>query len=211
MGVWLCRALRGRGFSIRLVVDDQDRAEVLAGKLDWVTVLCADVSDTQLFEEERLDQADAFIALTREDERNILAAARAKSLGVTEAIAVLQRSTYLHLIEHVGIDRAFSPRITAVGQIQQFLDQSPFKHVASLAPGIAEVYEIRVPMTGADDVIDVPLKNLSLPPRTLIAAVQHGEDAHVPGAMTQLQRGDTVVVIGPDGVEKPLLKMFGIK
>jgi trk system potassium uptake protein TrkA len=211
MGVWLCRALRGRGFSIRLVVDDQDRAEELAGKLDWVTVLCADVSDTELFEEERLDQADAFIALTHEDERNILAAARAKSLGVGEAIAVLQRSTYLHLIEHVGIDRAFSPRITAVGQIQQFLDRSPFKHVASLAPGIAEVYEIRIPYSGAEDVVNVPLKSLSLPPRTLIAAVQHGDETHVPGAMTQLKPGDTVVMIGPEASEKPLLKMFGIR
>lgn len=211
MGVWLCRALRGRGISIRLVVDDADRAEELAGKLDWVTILHADASDTEIFEEERLDQADAFVALTNDDEQNILAAARAKSMGVGEAIAVLQRSTYLHLIEHVGIDRAFSPRITAVGQIQQFLDRSPFKHVASLAPGIAEVYEIRVPMSGADDVINVPLRSLPLPPRTLIAAVQHGDEAHVPGAMTQLHRGDIVVVIGPDGVEEPLLEMFGIK
>jgi Trk K+ transport system NAD-binding subunit len=124
---------------------------------------------------------------------------------------VLQRSTYLHLIEHVGIDRAFSPRITAVGQIQQFLDRSPFKHVASLAPGIAEVYEIRIPYSGAEDVVNVPLKSLSLPPRTLIAAVQHGDETHVPGAMTQLKPGDTVVMIGPEASEKPLLKMFGIR
>ncbi|MBL4702104.1 MAG: NAD-binding protein, partial [Phycisphaeraceae bacterium] len=161
-------------------------------------------------EEERLDQADAFVALTDEDEQNILAAARAKSMGVGEAIAVLQRSTYLHLIEHVGIDRAFSPRITAVGQIQQLLDRSPFKHVASLAQGIAQVYEIHVPRVGANDVVGVPLQSLSLPPRTLIAAVQHGDESHVPGATTQIQRGDTVVVIGPEGIEKPLKKMFGI-
>ncbi len=214
MGVWLCRALRGRGFSIRLVADNQERAEELASKLDWVTVLYADAADASIFEEERFGDADAFVALSEEDERNILAAARAKTMGVSEAIAVLQRSTYLHLIEHVGIDHAFSPRVTAVGQIKQLLDQSPIKHLASLGQGVAEVFELKVPANAPAKVIGCPLHQINFPSKTMIGAIGRGATAHVPGASSELQPGDTVVIIGPGPrggtTEKNLAKLFGI-
>ena len=91
MSVWLCRALRQRDFSIRLFEIDRQRAEVLAEKLDWVTVIQADPSDRSVFEEENLMQVDAFVALLDHDEHNILGSAWAKSMGAKQAIAVVQR------------------------------------------------------------------------------------------------------------------------
>jgi len=207
MGVWLCRALQGRTFSIRLIEPNRQRAEELAAKLDWVTVLCADITDPMLFDEERVAQADSFVALSDDDEQNILTAARAKSVGAAEAIAVQQRGTYLHLIEHVGIDRAFSPRVAAVAELQQLLDTSPVKQLASLAKGVADVYEVRV-SAAATDIVGVPLKQTKLPARTIIAVVQRGESAFVPGADDQLQADDMLVIIGPAGIAKELRRVF---
>src|SRR5690606_18513050 len=112
------------------------------------------------------------------DEHNILAAARAKSLGAKSAVAMLQRATYLHLLEHVGIDRAFSPRVTAVAEIQHLVDESPVKRLASLAEDVADVYELRVP-AAARAIIGKPLHELDLPDKTLIVAIQHGEDVRI--------------------------------
>jgi trk/ktr system potassium uptake protein len=210
MGVWACRALESRDFSVRLVEKDRARAEELAAKLEWVTVLCEDPDSPELFEQERINQADAFVALTDDDEHNILLAARAKSVGTRNTIAVLQRPTYLHLVEHVGIDRAFSPRVTAVTQIQHLIEDSSIRHLASLAVGIADVYEIRVPRQ-ANGVVGKPLKDIRFPARAIIAAIQRGDDVHLPGRDDVIQPGDAVVVIGPTGFDRPLKKTFGIK
>jgi len=210
MGVWLCRTLRSRGFSVRLIESDRQRAEELAEKLDWVTVLRADPTDENLLEEERVSQADAFVALSDDDEQNILSAARAKSMGAAEAIAVLQRGTYLHLIRHVGIDRAFSPRVAAVSQMLALLDDSPMKHLASLDEGIAEVYEVHLPQREAE-AINKPLSQITFPPKTMIAAVHRDDEAFVPGASDELRPGDTLVVIVHNRNVKELKTMFGVE
>lgn len=206
LAVWLCRSLKARNVSIRLFEADRQRAEELAEKLDWVTVLHADVINTESLQDERVDQADAFIAVTNDDETNILAAARAKSMKVRSAVAVLQRGTYLHLLEHVGIDKAYSPRETAVVEMLKRLETGPMRHLGSLEAGIAEVYEMRVPEVGP--LVDTSLRELDLPEHTSIAVIARKDEVFVPGADDKLQPGDTVVVIAPGKARKALRKLF---
>ncbi len=209
LAVWLCRELRSKTFSIRLFEPDTDRAEELAAKLDWVTVLRIDPLDTDAITLERIDQADSFIALTNDDENNILAAARAKSMGANEAVAVLQRGTHLHILEHVGIDRAFSPRVAAVAEIQRLVGDSSMRCLASLAVGVVDVYEIHIP-TAAKRVIGVPLREVRLPEKSIVAAIQRGEEVRVPGGEDALAAGDTVVVVAPVESEKLLKRFFAV-
>ncbi len=210
LAVWLCRALHKHNIAIRLFEADAKRADELAGKLGWVTVIRVDPTDTSIYEEERIDQADAFVAVSDDDEQNILSAARAKTMGVRNAVAVLQRPTYLHLLEHIGIDHSFSPRVTAVTQIQHLIDESSVRHLASLAIGVADVFEVRVPEKGSE-VVDKPLREIEFPPRTIVAAIQRGEDVHVPNATDTIEAGDTAVIIAPAGTAKQIQELFGIK
>ena len=204
LGVWLSRAMRTRRFSVRLFEQDARRCRELAGKLEWVTILKANPTDPATLDEERVG------AVTDDDEHNILAAARAKSMGVGSAVAVVQRPTYMHLLQHVGIDMAFSPPDTAVSEIQRLLDDAPLRHVASLAVGIADVYEVVVPST-AKQVIDKPLREVNFPPKTTIAAIQRNNHVRVPSADDSIAAGDTVVVIGPTGIIKELKETFAIR
>jgi trk system potassium uptake protein TrkA len=110
MAVWLCEALRDRDWSIRLFETDRALAQDLAARLPWVTVLNADATDKGVYTEERIGQADVFVALLDDDEDNIIGSVLAKSLGVTQVIAVVQKSTFLDLLYHIGVDRPFSPR-----------------------------------------------------------------------------------------------------
>lgn len=210
LAVWLCRQLKSRAFSVRLYESDRERALQLASKLEWVTVLQSDPADPSAWDEENLGQADAFVALGDSDEHNILAAACAKSAGTSLAIAVLQQPTYLHLLTHVGIDRAFSPRVTAVTQVQQLLQPGPFRRLATLAEGIADVYEIRV-SASAKKVIQTPLREVNFPPKTIIAAIQRGDDVHVPGADDWIADDDMVVIIAPSDNVKQLKTLFAAK
>ena len=207
-GVWLCRELKNRNFNVRLFVQRPGRAQELAEKLPWVTVINGDVINSDILVDERVDQADAFVAATEDEETNILAAARAKSMGAKSATAVLQRPTYLHLIFHIGLDHAFSPRSTAVTEIKRLLRGEAVTELGSIAEGIANVYEIRVPGL-AKQVLDRPLREITLPEGTIVAAISRGDRAFVPGADDTVKAGDTVVVIGSPDCDKTLREWFG--
>ncbi len=206
IAVWLCRALKGRHFSVRLFETDPARAEELAQKLDHVTVIQADPTDPAQFEEEHIGSADAFVALTRDDEHNILGAAQAKTWGTAHCIAVVERSTYMHLLQHVGIDHAFSPRQVAAREIQSLIETRPVRCLASLAEGAADVYEVRPSANGP--ATDKALKNVKMPAHSIIAAIQREDGVMVPGANDTIRVGDTLIAIGPHGTEKEFRRLF---
>lgn len=206
MAVWLCRALHTKDFSIRLFEVDADRAAELAEKLEWVTVLQADPTDRSVFDEEHVDQADAFVALLDDDEHNILGCAWAKSLGVKDAIAVVQRPNYMHLLSSVGIDKPFSPRRVAVKEIEHILDDNPLRRMSSLAEGYIDVYRVRV--GEKSEVVGKRLRDVKLTPNWMIAVLQRGGDSRVPTADDRIEAGDTLQVIGRHGEEGTLRQIF---
>ena len=207
MTVWLCRALRDRSCSIRVFETDRTRAEELAEKLDWTTVIRGDPTVQSVFEEENLDQLDAFVALLLDDETNILGCAWAKSRGVENTIAVVQKANYMTLLNDVGIARAFSPRTVAVREIIDVIDESPQRHVSTLSEGIIEIYRVRVGKKSA--AVGKALKDMKLSPDWVAVAIQHEHGVFVPRADDIFAEGDIVLVAGKHGKEAKLKKRFG--
>jgi trk system potassium uptake protein TrkA len=206
IAVWLCRALRARNFAIRLFETRAERAEELAEKLEHVTIINADPTDPAVALDERVGSADAFVAVTGDDEHNILAAAQAKASGVATAVVVVQRSIYIRLLPHIGIDHAFSPRSDAVREIQRMLETGPVLELTHIAEGCIKLYEVIPTERGAG--IGAPLKAVQFPAHTLVAAIQRGDGTVVPGADDVVEAGNTVLVVGPDGIEKELRHLF---
>jgi trk system potassium uptake protein TrkA len=206
MAVWLCRTLHDRNFSIRLFEVNRDRARELAEKLDWVTVIQADPTDRSIAEEEHLGQADVFVALRNNDEGNIIASVLAKTSGVTQVVAVVQGSTYLDLVYHIGVDRAFNPAEVAAKEIERTVEESPLQQMSSLADGVVDAYQVRVSIKG--EVVGKRLRDIHLTPNWSVAAIRRGEKAWVPGADDTLEVGDTALLIGKHGMEKQLKKLF---
>jgi trk system potassium uptake protein TrkA len=209
LSVWLCRALQERAFSIRLFEPDRARAEELAEKLDWVTVLNADATDVAVFEEEGIAEADAFVGATYDEEHNILACAWAKAAGVGHVIGIVQRRRYLHVVERINIDHAFSPRVVAVRQIERAINDAPMLQMASLAEGVIDVYRVKVRATA--EAVGKPLRKLPLSPDWMVAAISHDGHVRVPSADDFIHAGDAVMVIGRHGAESKLKQIFAVK
>jgi trk system potassium uptake protein TrkA len=206
MAVWLCRALHERNFSIRLFEIDPRRAEELADKLSWVTVVRANPVERSVFQEEHIGQADVFVALRTEEEDNIIASVLAKSLGVTQVIAVVQSATYLDLVYHIGVDRTFNPSIVAAKEIRSVLDESPLQRLSTLADGVVDAYRVRA--GGGGEAVGRRLREVSLAPHWIVAAIRRRERAWVPGADDVLEPEDLVLLVGRHGMEKELRKLL---
>lgn len=205
MAVWLCRALRERVWSIRLFETRRSRAEELAEKLNWVTVLNADPTDHGVFAEEQLALAAVFVALLDHDEDNIVGAVYAKANGVAESIAVVQRSRYLDLLYHIGVDRSYSPGTVAANEIVELLDDSPLRRLATLA-GEVDAYLARVGPEA--EATGQPLRSIRLAPHWMVGAVRRNDQAWVPAADDVVHAGDVVLLIGRRGQQDQLLPLL---
>ncbi len=204
--VWLARVLDVRAFRIRLYVTDRARAEELAEKLSHATVIQDDPTDPDTFAEDRLADADAFVAATTDDETNVLAALQARHLGVARNLAVINRPTFHHLIENLGIDHVFSPRIAAAREIQRFATQKAVQQTARLDEHGTSIFSIQVGSRAR--AAGVSLKDLPLPAGCVLVAVQRGEDVHVPGPNDRIAPGDTLVAIAHEGLVRQLNVLF---
>ncbi len=207
MAAWLCRLLEGSGVSIRLFERDAARAEQLAGELEAVTVLNADPIDATVFNEERIGDADDFVAMVDDDEDNIIGGGLARSRGGGRGVTLVQRADYLDVLYDIGVDRAFSPKLVAARQIEELLDRGPMRTLTVLARGQLDLH--RVVAAAGGRAVGQRLRNVKLTPHWAVIVVQHGDETRVPGADDQIEPGDTVLVLGPHGRGADLPEIFG--
>jgi trk system potassium uptake protein TrkA len=204
--VWLCRTLHDRNFSIRLFEINRERAHDLAEKLDWVTVIHANPTDRTVAEEEKLGQADVFIALRSADEDNIIASVLAKTQGVTQVIAVVHSATYHELGYLIGVDRPVNPSEVAAAEILRMLDDGPYRRLSAIADGVVDAYQLTASAKG--EAVGKKLKEIKLSPNWIVAAIRRGDRAWVPGADDTVDANDIVLLVGKHGTDKQLKKLF---
>ena len=208
VAVWLCRALQNRGFSIRLFETDSERANELAEKLSWVTVIQADPTNPSVFTDEHIENADAFVALTN-DEHNILSCAWAVGLGVAETYPVVSRKDYAPFVKAMGLTHTFSPSELAVAEIQKRLKRKQLTKIATLPGEEMAIYRVRVGK-GAP-VIGNPLSELQLMPDCMVIVLEHDEHTGVvPSASEVLEERDIVFVVVRQEFVDTLRTLFAV-
>lgn len=179
-------------FSVKLFEEDTKRAWELADELKHVKVLDNDGLDINVLKEEYIESADAFIAATGSDEKNLMACALAKEHGVPRTVAVVDNPQYTELGHKLGLTATLAPRLLAAGQILTFVRGGSVNRIALLAGGRAEVIEFQA--TEGSRLVGKPLKDLGLPKGVIIGAIIHGSKAQVPKGTDEIVPGDLVVI-----------------
>lgn len=130
-----------QNYSVKLIERNYQRAERLSEELEGTIVFCGDAADQELLNEENIDQVDVFIALTNEDETNIMSAMLAKRMGAKKAMVLIQRSAYVDLVQGGVIDVAISPQQATISELLTHVRRADIVNVSSLRRGAAEAIE----------------------------------------------------------------------
>ncbi|RLJ68240.1 Trk system potassium transporter TrkA [Sulfurisoma sediminicola] len=131
-------------YQVKLIERDQGRAEIVAGQLAATLVLHGDATDEKLMAEENIDEMDMFLALTNDDEDNIMAALLAKRLGCKRVLALINRRAYADMVQHSAIDIGLSPAQVSIGSLLAYVRRGDVVRVHSLRRGAAEALELVV-------------------------------------------------------------------
>ncbi|MDP3439388.1 MAG: Trk system potassium transporter TrkA, partial [Azonexus sp.] len=141
IGIRVAKALEKR-YEIKIIESRKERAEMLAGALDNSLILLGDATDEDLLEQENIAEMDLFLALTNDDEDNIMSGSLAKRLGCKRVVALVNRRAYAEMIEGGPIDISISPAQVSIGTLLAHVRQGDVAEVHSLRRGAAEALEI---------------------------------------------------------------------
>jgi len=210
IGFQLAQGLEAREppINVKLIESKQSRAEFVADQLDRTIVICGDALDSEILEEASVLTAETIIAVSDDDEVNILASVLAKRHGCMRAVALINETTYAPLISPLGIDTAISPRDITVSRILEHIRRGRIHSVHTLQGGTAEVIEADA-MESAP-VIGVPLKEARLPTGVLVGALVRNGLVIIPRGETAIEKGDRVIVLAPHGTIKKVEKLFSV-
>ena len=214
VGLRLAREIQGE-LRLKLVEQDLARCEYLSTELDSeVLVLHGDCTDEDLLEREQVEDCDLFLALTSDDEDNIMACLLAKRMGARRVLALINRRAYADLVQGTQIDIALSPSQAVIGELLAHVRRGDVEAVHSLRRGAAEALEaVARGDRKTSRVVGRRIEQIDLPKGAQIGALVRmgGKQGHegdegneavppqviIPHHDTVIERNDHVIVFVP--------------
>jgi len=183
IGLRFGRALEHE-YTVKIVERNKTRCEELSRRLDRALVLQGDVTDESLMEAENVDEMDLFVAVTNDDENNIMSCLLAKRMGARRVVALINRRSYVDLLQSGQIDIAISPAQTTIGSL-----------LAPLRRGAAEALEAVVHGSAEScRMVGRRIEELDLPKEATIAALVRGGEVLMAHHDLVIQAEDHAIV-----------------
>jgi trk system potassium uptake protein TrkA len=194
VGLRVAKQLENSASRIRakMIEKNRDFAEAAADALERTIVLHGDGLDMEILEEANITKADALLAVTDDDKTNLLACARAKAVGCSMTVALVNDPTLSSLMNPLNIDAFVNPRATTVSSILRHIRHGRVRAVYSIGDAEAEVIEAQVMSTSP--IAGRVIRDVEFPEGALIGMVKRGDKMIVPRGDTRIEEGDVVVI-----------------
>ncbi len=193
VGLALARGLSAFLPDVTLIERDRDRCDFLSRELERVTVVHGDGTDVELLTDEGIGNAEVFVAVSGEDERNIIAGRLAKELGVERCIALVSRNDYEAVCRHLGLEVVLSPRKLVAREVARAtLPPGGVQGVTPVLGGVAEFIEASV--SERSRVAHKSLRDAGLPRGAVVCSLIGDRGVSIPNGDTLLEPGMRALV-----------------
>ena len=210
IGLNLAREIEQQeGIAARLIEMSRDRARFVAESLPATNVILGDALDSEILDEAGVATADTVIAVTNDDETNILSSLLAKRYGVERAITLINSTAYTPLMTTLGIDVAVSPRAITVSTILQHIRRGRIRSVHSLVDGFAEIIEAEALETSP--LVGNTLQEVKFPPNVIVGAIVRDGAVITPRVDTVVRTDDIVILLAAAKSVKGAEKLFSVQ
>lgn len=201
VGCEVASALHANGLSVRLIESDHEKARAAAEELVGVMVFEGDGTDLEILKEAGVEKSDYLLALTGDDENNVLSALLAKNLGIDRCTVLYTNPDYAEVLEAIGIDRAISVSMAVANGILNSLHLGGEANISLLYEGAGEILEFDV--TEHTRILGIPLSECKVPHGSVIGVCMRDGKPIFPGGDFAAQIGDRLVVFSlPSAVQK---------
>lgn len=191
IGYYVASMMEGKA-DIKIIEKDPERCKFLSRFLGRSLILQGDCADQKLLLEENIKDMDVFVAVTNNEELNIMASLLARKLGVSKSIAIVNRTDYIPLAHSLGLQAVLSPRLITASSILRYVRRGDILSLTAIAEDRAEIIESRVGDTSA--LKDKALKDIKLPDNTLIGMIIRDDRMIIPSGSDIIRKGDKLII-----------------
>ena len=163
-------------------------------------------TNIDLMKEEDLDNMDAFLALSYETEKNILASLAAKESGVKKTISQVENIDFIPLAQNMGLNTTINIKYLAANFIFKYISESKFLDYSTLQGVDAEIIEVEV--KSESEVLDKKLKDLDFPKDSIVGGLTREDKAFFPRGEFIFEEGDRVIVVTKKETKSTIESMF---
>tara|TARA_A100001011_G_scaffold387497_1_gene465352 strand:- start:400 stop:1764 length:1365 start_codon:yes stop_codon:yes gene_type:complete len=189
-----------------LIENNKERAEYLASNLENVTVTNGDGLDSQILEEVNISDVGYCIAVTEDDEVNILSSLLAKRAGAQISLTLINNSNYSALLTNIGVDMTIDPKIITISKILEKVRGGKIRNDYSIGDGFGEVIEADIQSDSS--LCNKNLKELNLPKGIRIGSILRDKKVIIPNSQTIFKENDDVVFFAETDCIKKLEKLL---
>jgi trk system potassium uptake protein TrkA len=210
IGLYVARALEQRQMRtrVKLIEHTRERAISIADQLRKTVVLHGSALDQKLLLEADIEDADLMVALTNNDQVNILASVMAKRLGCKSNLVLINNPSYQDLTKTIGIDAHINPRNVTISRVLQHVRRGRIRAVHSVQKGAAEIIEAEALETSP--LVGPQLRDADLPSGMRIGAIYRDGVAMKPDGSMRINPKDRVIIFAMAGAVKQVEQMFRV-
>ncbi len=193
----------------KLIEHNKERAQKLASTLNNTIVLNGSVLDPEIQEEANVTLTETVVAVTDDDETNILSSLLAKRNGCQRVITLVNQPVYEPLIASLGVDVVVNPRHITVSTILQHVRRGRIHSVHTLREGFGELIEAEALETS--ELVGKPLRDIKMPAGVMLGTVVRGEEVFAPHGDTIIQAKDRIILFAEPKAIRKVEKMFAVQ
>ncbi len=211
IGLFLAQGLEedvDHDIKLKIVEFSRERAELIASTLNKTTVLNGSALDREVLMEAGIDHTETVIAVTNDDETNILSCLLAKRFGAERTIALVNNATYAPLLTDLGIDVTVNPRETTVSRILEHVRKGRITAVHAISDGAAEIIEAVAMATSS--LVGKSIGELKLPAGIIFGALVRKDDIIIPSIETTIAEGDHIIILATSAMVRKVEKIFSV-
>lgn len=211
VGLSLARRLERHAprLNIKLVERDEERAVHVADKLSRTVVIQGSALDAEILREVNVAEAETVVAVTNEDEANILTCLLAKSYGAERTVGLINNPVYGQLVTKLGIDVRVDPRETTVSTILRHIRRGRIRDLHTIDDGGAEIIEAETleasPLTGKS------VRDSKFPSGVVVGAIVRNGEVIIPRGATVFEAGDRVVMLALRDTVRMVERLFSVR
>ena len=194
---------------VKIIEKDKKRAEEIANELSSSIVINGDALDEDILKEANLEGSETVLALTNDDENNMMACVLAEKTGQKKrTIAIVNKTNYNLLQDSLNIDDLVDPRMTTVSRIMEHVHRGTIGTVYSLLDGEYEFIEAKI--LDKSELLNKDIKNSNLPDDIRIGAIVRKDKVIIPRSSFVFEEDDLVVFLAKREQLKEVESIFSI-
>jgi trk system potassium uptake protein TrkA len=199
--------LERRGeFNIKVIVGNEEKANMLSEMLTRSLVVYGEATDLDMLAAEGIIDMDFFLALTGNDETNMVSSLLANHLKVEKTITLIEKTEYLPITKTIGLQRCVNSSMATSSSIMRYVRHGNVKAASTLKGIDIDVLSIKVPTD--NKYLDRPLRQIKFPKNAILGTIIRNGGIFVPSGESRIIGGDEIVVFANRSMISDVEKMF---